>query len=108
MTNFQLSKEAKTEEAKITELYKSWTTVYADLEEVGNVSVLDHERTLAKVAKRLPSHVSRTKYVDMRMEELPKGKSELQIMTTFLTHESKRQKALGRLEEQQLPPKHED
>ena len=72
------------------------------------MSVLDHKTTLAKFAKRLPSHVSRTKYVDMRMGELPKGKSELQIMTTFLSHERKRQKALRRLEEQQLPPKHED
>ena len=108
LTNFQFSKEAKTEEAKFTELYRSWTTVYGDLEEVGKVSVLDHEPTLARVAKRLPSHVSRTKYVDMRMEELPKEKSELEIITNFLTQERKRQKALGRLEEQQLPAKTED
>ena len=44
----------------------------------------------------------------MRKEELTKGKSELEIMTTFLSHERKRPKALGRLEEQQFPPKHED
>ena len=108
LTNFQFSKDAKTEEAKFTELYRSWTMVYADLEEEGFVSVLDNEQTLAKVAKRLSSHVSRTKYMDMRMEDLPKGESELEIMTTFLTHERKRQKALGRLEEPQLPAKTED
>ena len=68
--SFQFSKDAKTEEAKFTELYRSWTMVYSDLEEVGKVSVLDHEPTLAKVAKSFPSHVSQTKYVDMRMEEL--------------------------------------
>ena len=72
------------------------------------MSVLDHEPTLAKAAKRLPSHVSQMKYVDMSMEELPKGKSELEIMTTFLTHKRNRHKALERLEEQQLPPKIED
>ena len=46
------------------------------------------------------------------MEELAKGKSELQIMTTFLTHERKRQKALGRLEGSlpagEIPAKTED
>ena len=106
LTNFQYSKEAMTEDAKSAELWRIWSTVYADLEEVGKVSILDHEPTLAMFAKRLPSHESRTKYVVLRLEELTNGKSELDIMTTFLTLERKRQKALERLEDHQLPPKH--
>ena len=62
-SNFQFSKEANYEEAnyeeaKFAELYRSWSKVYADLVEVDKMSVLNHEPTLAKFAKRLPSHVS--------------------------------------------------
>ena len=75
----------KTEVATFAEFYRIWSTVYADLKDVDKVSVLDHEPTLAKFAMRLPSHKSRTKYMDLRFEELMKGKSELDIMTTFLS-----------------------
>ena len=63
LTNFQYSKEAKTEDAKFAELWSIWSMVYADHKEVGKVSVLDHETTMGKFAKRLPSPESRTKYV---------------------------------------------
>ena len=61
----------------------------ADLAEVGKISALNHEPTLAKFA--------RTKYVDLRLELLQEAppKTELQIMSIFLLQERKRQKALG-------------
>ena len=61
LTNFQFSKEAKTEDAKFAELYKIWSTVYADLKDVDQVSVLDHEPLLAKFAKRLPCVVNQVR-----------------------------------------------
>ena len=59
LTGFQFSKEAKTEDTKFAKLYRIWSQVLADLTEVGKVSALDHEPTLAKFARRLPSHASR-------------------------------------------------
>ena len=61
LTNFQFSKEAKTEDAKFAELYRVWQQVLADLVEVGRIDILKHEPTLSKFASRLPSNASRTK-----------------------------------------------
>ena len=100
LTSFHISKEAKTEDAKFAELYRIWTQMLADLSEVGKISALDHEPTLAKFARRLPNHASRTKYVDLRLELLQETppKTELQIISLFLLQQRKRQKCLGGLE----------
>ena len=87
LTSFQFSKEAKTEDTKFTELYRIWKQVLADLA----------EPTLSKFAKRLPSSASRYVELRLKMQEEAEPKTELQIMTTFLLQERKRQKHLGRL-----------
>ena len=78
--------------------------VHADLVEVGRESVLNQEPTLAKFAQRLPSHESRTKYVDLRLKGLEDNKTKLEIMTAFLILERKRQKAIRRLPEERFLP----
>ena len=97
LTNFQFTKEARTEDAKFTELYRIWHQVNADLSEVGKVSVLNHEPTLSKFASRLSSQAFSLKYVELRLEILNEAepKSELAIMTAFLAQEAEALRAPG-------------
>ena len=99
LTDFHFTKEARTEDAKFTELYRVWQQVNAEFSEMGKVSVLNHEPTLSKFASRLPSQASRLKCVELRLErqEEAEPKSELGIMTAFLAQERNRQKHLVRL-----------
>ena len=56
------------------------------MEEVGKLSVLDHEPTLWAVAKKLPSTDSQQQFVNYRSSR--KGKeSELKIMREFMKEE---------------------
>ena len=49
LTNFQFS--AKTEGEKFVELFRKWTEVIADLEEIGKVEALNHESIIESVVK---------------------------------------------------------
>ena len=98
LTQFQFSREAKTESQRFTELHRKWQEVYSDLTEIDKVKVLDHEPTLAKIGQKLPSNTSRGEYVKFRLNGKRNGKSELDIMTQFMSSERERQKAWERLE----------
>ena len=88
---------SKMEGEQFNELFRKWTEVLADLEEIGKTEVLNHEPTIWSVVRKLPSAVSRSKYVELRQEMEGQG-SELDIMTAFMTKERRRQKALLKLE----------
>ena len=64
LTSFQFSNAAKTESEKFGELYLKWNEVFADLEEIGKTSVLNHEPTLFKVLKNFPSRTLQNCYID--------------------------------------------
>ena len=103
LTTFKFPSQSKTESLQFRDLYRKWQEVVADLEEVGRLSVLDHEPTIWSVAKRLPSAQSRVKFVEYRSAR--KGiLSELEIMTGFMQEERQRQKALENIEQDRPGP----
>ena len=97
LTNFKFSSGAKTEGQKFVELRRKWNEVYADLEEIDRVGVLDHEPTLNKICQRLPSQASQTKYVEWKIEWSEQRFTELEIMSKFMVKEGQRQRALQRM-----------
>ena len=97
LVDFKYSAEAKSQSAKFRELYRKWQEVVSDLEEVGKLSVLDHEPTVWAVAKKLPSTDSQQQFVNYRSSR--KGKeSELKIMREFMKEERERQKGMENFE----------
>ena len=62
LQRFDFSKAARTESAKFKELFREWSKVYNDLEQVDKLSVLNHEPTLCNIGKMLPSSESKTRY----------------------------------------------
>ena len=83
--SYQCSKTATTEANKFKELYRCWSTVYSDLAKVNQLDVLNHAYTLKTFLSKLPSKASMHRYIAMALELRPKKKSELDIITTFLT-----------------------
>ena len=98
LINFSFSSQAKTESAKFIELHCKWNEVYANLEEINKTDVLNHEPTLMRISKKLPSEMSRDKYVDLRLLRRTEGKTELKIMSEFMRMERLRQKTKQKLE----------
>ena len=56
---FKRSKEAMYESSRFIELWRKLNEVYADVHELGNTSVLNHEPTIAEVGNMLPSNSSK-------------------------------------------------
>ena len=99
LTSFKFSAGSKSESDKFAELHRKWNEVYADLEEIGKVEVLNHEPTLMMVCQRLPSATSRDKFIDHRMQAKEEGdKNELEIMVDFMAKKRQRQKARQKLD----------
>ena len=82
---FQYSKTATTEATKFKELYQCWSTVYSDLAKVNQLDVLNHPYALDTFLRKLPSKASKWRYIAMASELRSKEKSELEIVTTFMT-----------------------
>ena len=61
------SKQATNNSLKFLEMHNEWVKVYTDLEQVGKLSVLDHEPTLCTLAKQLPSEDSKMRYTQLRL-----------------------------------------
>ena len=61
------SKQATNNSLKFLEMHNEWVKVYNDLEQVGKLSVPDHEPTLCTLAKQLPSEDSKMRYTQLRL-----------------------------------------
>ena len=66
LVNFQFT--AKSDRSKFVELYKKWTEVIADLEEIGELKVLNHVATVESVVsptiKKLPGTECKSRYAN--------------------------------------------
>ncbi|WP_416879661.1 hypothetical protein, partial [Litorimonas sp.] len=60
---FKFTKNARNEPDKFLELHRAWRKAENDLTEIGKLNVLDHEPTIDKMVKKLPSKDSRKRYV---------------------------------------------
>ena len=79
------------------ELWRLWNEVCADLRELGKLSVLNHEPTIAAVGNMLPSYSAMDRYIELRLRRLEQDYDGLEIMTEFIQAERKRQKAKERM-----------
>ena len=50
------------------ELWRKWSGVYADLQELRKTNVLNHEPTIAAVGDMLPSNASKDSYINLECE----------------------------------------
>ena len=108
LQKFSYSKGARGDSARFTELYREWTKVHNDLQQVGELSALDHKPTLCNIASMLPCSESKMRYTKMRNqlqdaskelrrsqaaagEELTAEPTELHIMSTFMKAEKRLQ-----------------
>ena len=67
---FTFSKQATNSSSKFMELYREFVKVYNDLQQIGSLSVLDHDPTLCTLAKQLPSDDSKMRYAQLRILRL--------------------------------------
>ena len=121
LQRFNFSKAARTESAKFRELFREWSKVYNDLEQVDKLSVLDHEPTLCNIAKMFPSSNSKMRYAALRRklqeantdlrehqeaaeEEVVAEITELHMMHTFMKGEKKLQDDLEYLGRSEVEP----
>ena len=77
--NFQYSKSAVTEASKFKELHKCWTTVYSDLDSVGQLQILDHAPTIKGFITKLPGKANADRYITMAKELKLKVKVKVYI-----------------------------
>ena len=114
LQKFSYSKGAKGDSARFTELYREWTKVHNDLQQVGELSALDHKPTLCNIASMLPCPESKMRYTKMRNqlqdankevrssqaaagEELTAEPTELHIMNLFMKAEKRLQEGYEHL-----------
>ena len=90
--NFRYSKAATTEAAKVKEVYQCWSDVHSDLAKVKQLDALNHAPTLKTFLTKLPSKASMDRYIEMAAELKSKKKSDLHIITAFMTAERRHQK----------------
>ena len=95
LTDFRFS--GKTEGEKFVELYRKWTEVIADLEEVGEVEALNHESIIESVVKKFPSPECKSRYVKFTIAPENREKSELQVLRDFMCDEWSLQRDLIRI-----------
>ena len=108
LQKFSYSKGAKSESARFKEISREWTKVHNDLEQVEELSALDHKPTLCNIASMLPSSESKMRYAQLRDQlqdankelrrsqaaagqELTAEPTELHIMNTFMKAEKRLQ-----------------
>ena len=94
---FQYSKSTVTEAAKFKELYKCWSTVYSDLDNVGKLQILDHAPTIKGFIRKLPSKAIGDRYIVMAKELKTKKESDLNIVNAFMKAERQHQKQMEEL-----------
>ena len=70
---FKHSKEAKNKSRRFMELWRKWNEVYADLHELGNTSVLNHEPIIPAVGNIPPSNSSNDRYIELCLRRLEQG-----------------------------------
>ena len=90
--NFQCSKSAITEASKFKELYKCWSTVYSDLDNVGQLQILDHAPTIKGFISKLSSKAIGDRYIVMVKELKLKKETDLNIVNAFMKAERQHQK----------------
>merc|ERR1711895_327100 len=90
--NFQCSRSATTEASKFKELHRCWSVVYSDLDNVGQLEILNHEPTLKTFISKLPSKACLDRYITMKEDLKPKKESALYILAAFMTKERQTQK----------------
>ena len=94
---FKYSKEATGDNSRFMELWRLWNEVFADLQELGKLGVLNHKPTIAAVGNMLPSHSSKDRYIEFRLRRLEQDYNELEIMQEFMQVQRKHQKARERM-----------
>ena len=98
LESFQFTKAARTDSERFLELYRAWTSVYNDLLYSGEAAVLNHDPTLDKFAKKLPSQDGKLRWIAKRLAFTKSGRSKLDAMVEFLGEERDHQRALGWLD----------
>ena len=76
---FTFSKQATNSSSKFMELYREFVKVYNDLQQIGSLSVLDHDPTLCTLAKQLPSADSKMRYTQLRLARLDENEKKKEI-----------------------------
>ena len=95
LTDFRFS--SKTEGEKFVELFRKWSEVVADLEEIGKVEALNHDVIIQSVVTKFPSPTCKSRYVDFKMSPANQDKSQLHLLREFMLAERNRQRDLMRL-----------
>ena len=85
--SFQCSKNATTEAAKFKELHRCLSVVYSDLDNVGQLQILNHAPTLKTFISKLPSKACLDRYIAKEKELEPEKKSDLDILAAFMKEE---------------------
>ena len=92
LTNFKFT--AKTECEKFVELFRKWTEVIADLEEIGEGDALNHASIVESVVMKFPSSDCRSRYAKFIISPACKDKSNLQLLKEFMLEERGLQREL--------------
>ena len=66
--------------------------VYCDLDNVGQLEILNHEPTLKTFISKLPSKACLDRYIAMKEDLKPENKSALEVLAAFMTKERQTQK----------------
>ena len=97
LTNFKFT--AKTECEKFVELFRKWTEVIADLEEIGEGDALNHASIVESVVMKFPSSDCRSRYAKFIISPACKDKSDLQLLKEFMLEERGLQRELMKFAE---------
>ena len=97
LTNFQFS--SKTEGERFVELFRKWSEVFSDLEEVGEVETLNNVSILESVVKKFPGSACKSRYANFRMSPLNNDKSKLQLLKEFMSAERGLQREIMKISE---------
>ena len=96
--DFKISRNAKSEPEQFMELYRGWTKAVNDLIELNNLRALEHEPTLDKIIKKLPSPEARARYVQFTVNPRNVGKTAFQVAHEFMEEERRMMRRLTRIE----------
>ncbi|WP_416879624.1 hypothetical protein, partial [Litorimonas sp.] len=92
------SKNAHTEPDIFLEFHRAWRKAENDLIELGKLNVLDHEPTISKMVKKLPSRDSRKRYVQSSGAAGNAIHGAYRNFVTFMDEERTMQRRISRIE----------
>ena len=97
LSNFHFT--AKSDGAKYVELFRKWSEVIADLEEVGEVEALNNAAIIESVVKKFPGAACRSRYAKFSISPSNQEKSKFQVLRDFMQDERNLQREIMKYSE---------